>query len=267
MSKYLKSELEEFTPIQFIPPTRNEFFSTLCSQIFSLPKPIIYYISKNPSTSKVYQKMIRTCKYFFFQNPILIVKYISLDTFSDTYPNYSSKLWITDNFSVFLPYQNDFEAFLPKIFKCNAKTLTLNFLSLNFEDFKMLSNSAVSIDLSHSTIIKYKNGKDVELEKLIEVCPNVKIFNYELSPTICSTKTVKNLVKIPHFQFMRKFELSNIPESFEIQKILAFRKKKTNMRVEFYFCNELSEKYRCLLNFLEIKETFLGSTGLSSIRY
>uniref|UniRef100_A0A914PG81 Uncharacterized protein n=1 Tax=Panagrolaimus davidi TaxID=227884 RepID=A0A914PG81_9BILA len=42
-------------------------------QTWSLPDSIIYYIAKNPSNAKAWQKLIQCCKYFFAKNPILVI--------------------------------------------------------------------------------------------------------------------------------------------------------------------------------------------------
>ena len=51
---------------------KNGLFEKVASQRFSLPRPIICYVSKNPSSAYAYQKLIQSCKYFYLQNPITV---------------------------------------------------------------------------------------------------------------------------------------------------------------------------------------------------
>ena len=57
---------------------KNELFEKVASQRFSLPRPIICYVSKNPSFASAYQKLIQSCKYFYLQNPVTVFDEVTL---------------------------------------------------------------------------------------------------------------------------------------------------------------------------------------------
>uniref|UniRef100_A0A914XZB8 Uncharacterized protein n=1 Tax=Panagrolaimus superbus TaxID=310955 RepID=A0A914XZB8_9BILA len=59
----LSSDISDISPM-IIPCDRDIFLSTYRRQRFSLTDPIMYYIAKNPKNSKIYQKMVQSCKYF-----------------------------------------------------------------------------------------------------------------------------------------------------------------------------------------------------------
>uniref|UniRef100_A0A914PEC7 Ribosomal protein S3 n=1 Tax=Panagrolaimus davidi TaxID=227884 RepID=A0A914PEC7_9BILA len=149
---------------------RIQFFKSFISrQNWSLPNSIIYYILKNPSTSKVYQKLIQSCKYFFIKNPILIINqklYIAIKTYLP-YPkeidfkNITSKLWIKNEINI--SSRNGDEGYrassiVPKIFKCDAQRLILMKQIISFKELLFLASNVQKIILDctiknkHTTI-------------------------------------------------------------------------------------------------------------------
>uniref|UniRef100_A0AC34FGX2 Uncharacterized protein n=1 Tax=Panagrolaimus sp. ES5 TaxID=591445 RepID=A0AC34FGX2_9BILA len=40
---------------------------------WSLPDSIMYYMAMNPKSAEVYQKLVKSCKYFYIKNPIVVV--------------------------------------------------------------------------------------------------------------------------------------------------------------------------------------------------
>uniref|UniRef100_A0A914PTK3 Uncharacterized protein n=1 Tax=Panagrolaimus davidi TaxID=227884 RepID=A0A914PTK3_9BILA len=69
----------------------------------------------------------------------------------------------------------------------------------------------------------------VSLEVVFKALPNVKNFTYILpknSINIITTKTVEELLKIPHFLSLDKFEMSEIPGCFDIETFYGHIKVK-----------------------------------------
>uniref|UniRef100_A0A914QB54 Uncharacterized protein n=1 Tax=Panagrolaimus davidi TaxID=227884 RepID=A0A914QB54_9BILA len=171
-----------------IPLKRTQFFSTFCQQSFSLPvDSIIYYILKNPKTPELYQKLIKTCKYFFLKNSILIVSRLWFQYRNDWYTivnekrikfkNISSKIWVTGAIEI---YQNQNEqsripSLIPKLYQCENKHLNLSYGNILFKDFKFLASKCDYIWLYDSTVIN-ENDSIVSLEKIIEILPNINDF-------------------------------------------------------------------------------------------
>ena len=48
-------------------------FDKVLPQRFSLPSCTIYYMTKNPTSPAVYEKLIRSCKYWYSKNPIFVI--------------------------------------------------------------------------------------------------------------------------------------------------------------------------------------------------
>uniref|UniRef100_A0A914PW66 Uncharacterized protein n=1 Tax=Panagrolaimus davidi TaxID=227884 RepID=A0A914PW66_9BILA len=111
----LKRETKDVKIVPF--PKPAQVFATYFRQDFSMPDSIMFYIAKNPKSSKLYEEIIQTCKYFFATNPICVVYrlrcssenkwYISFLSFKRTKEekqvdlrNIDCKFWITDVFTV-----------------------------------------------------------------------------------------------------------------------------------------------------------------------
>uniref|UniRef100_A0AC34F1N5 Uncharacterized protein n=1 Tax=Panagrolaimus sp. ES5 TaxID=591445 RepID=A0AC34F1N5_9BILA len=91
------------------------------------------------------------------------------------------------------------------------------------------------------------DGTLVALEKLVEVLPKLKEFDYFTTtpPGInITSKTVTEILKIPHFLKMEKFSLTDIPEVFDIETFYIYMK--TNRLTKFYlsFENKISHAFK-----------------------
>uniref|UniRef100_A0A914PY56 Uncharacterized protein n=1 Tax=Panagrolaimus davidi TaxID=227884 RepID=A0A914PY56_9BILA len=74
-----------------------------------------------------------------------------------------------------------------------------------------------------------ENDSIVPLKKIIDVLPNLDIFEYYLpdnSSHIITSKTVKELLQIPHFSIINYLKLSEIPEDFDIDRFYEYIKVK-----------------------------------------
>uniref|UniRef100_A0AC34FI50 DUF38 domain-containing protein n=1 Tax=Panagrolaimus sp. ES5 TaxID=591445 RepID=A0AC34FI50_9BILA len=239
----------------FVPSKRARFLSTYRRhQEWSLPESIIHYMAKNPKNAAVYLKLIRSCKYFFVQNPILVVerlistwKNVWLVPINDVEKNIdfrklSIKIWITE--SICDLKKTDISSIIPQIHRCDAKELYLAVQELSFKDFLSLSSHVEKCVLSH-VVVKNEDSSIVPSEKLVEVldkAKSIRIFDNPGSSSI-TCDTVKKLIEIPRFSKLDKFELINIPESFDIDAIFAFVKKNKHTKFELWFC-DLSEVYK-----------------------
>uniref|UniRef100_A0AC34G8N3 Uncharacterized protein n=1 Tax=Panagrolaimus sp. ES5 TaxID=591445 RepID=A0AC34G8N3_9BILA len=168
-----------------VPSKRASFLATYRrDQDFSLPDSIMFYIAKNPSSAKVYQKMIQSCKYFFVQNPILVFSHLHCcyetkwETFSNNMPvsldETFSKIWVTDEIFVdnlSSTEQNSFSSIVSKIYRSDIKELSLMNQFISFADLIFLTSKC-----EMSVIFGGENGEefDVPFEKILEVLPKLR---------------------------------------------------------------------------------------------
>uniref|UniRef100_A0A914QTL8 Uncharacterized protein n=1 Tax=Panagrolaimus davidi TaxID=227884 RepID=A0A914QTL8_9BILA len=166
-------------------------------QYFSIPNSLIYYIAKNPSSHKVYSKLIQTCKYFFEKNPILVAakfqdckdginSLICSNEYLECKKNkqkccikidikkLKSKIWIIAELDMDYGDKDYVSFILPKFYRCELYHFGLTDKIVMFEDLEFF-NSAKDLVL-HETSIIYNDGTVVMLEKILERFPNVEFF-------------------------------------------------------------------------------------------
>uniref|UniRef100_A0A914QA13 Uncharacterized protein n=1 Tax=Panagrolaimus davidi TaxID=227884 RepID=A0A914QA13_9BILA len=156
--------------------SRSKFISSCSPQSFSFSDSIIFYISKNPTTTKLYQKVIQTCKYFFIKNPIIVSPdypySLDLDKscIGKTRFDFSQlicKYWITKNFN--------FTSILPRLYKCDARKVIISDQVISFNDLSMFTKTAENIAF-YTVTVKETDGSIVTFEKIFKAFINAKEF-------------------------------------------------------------------------------------------
>ena len=178
-------------------------FQKAANQIFSIPEGIIFYIAKNPTTSKLWQKLIQTCKYFFHKNSVVVMdgldriypNYGYPDTRSDFIPTWEAclvnetrvkvnldknlfKLWLIGRLAQSEPTlpRLTISALIPKIYRCDLVRLHINHQKLTFKefiyltsnpDFNSLVGTVVDVVDSHETNVI------IPFEKIIAKLPKI----------------------------------------------------------------------------------------------
>uniref|UniRef100_A0A914PH47 Uncharacterized protein n=1 Tax=Panagrolaimus davidi TaxID=227884 RepID=A0A914PH47_9BILA len=252
---------------------RAKFYSTYISrQNFALPDTIMFYILMNPKTAKLYQKLIKSCKYFFVKNPVLVISYLFYNCdkwFVDQKPFDLSKLtckvWITDKLnlcSVKTGNQSILPSLMSKFYRCDAKDLLLSNQVLSFHDLSLLISSAKDISL-YNISIKNKNGSNVALEKVIEIAVKAKsiVIHSNTGLTNTASKAFTELLKIPHFSQLDYFNMNNIPDTFDIEEFYTHMKENRKTKFDLKFVRSLSDAYKARLE--EIVDEILTTEVLN----
>uniref|UniRef100_A0A914QST9 Uncharacterized protein n=1 Tax=Panagrolaimus davidi TaxID=227884 RepID=A0A914QST9_9BILA len=191
---------------------RTKFMKTYQRQNFSMPDSIIFYIAKNPKTAELYLKMVKTCKYFFVKNPIIILPTLKADDGKWRvnekpldFTKYNCKYWITGEIyaSAYESVdENILSPIIPKIYRCDVKRLYLYSQVMSFDDLSLIVSSAEKIYLKN-VIVKHSDSSDIPLEDIVAIAVKAKEI-YVTKPTITS-KTMKELLQIPHFATLDQF--------------------------------------------------------------
>lgn len=149
-------------------------------QNWPFPDSMIYYILKNPISTKVYQKMIQTCKFFYCKNPIAVFpKLISWHNSwnqhlsSYNFKSISAKWWITHTFEMRCGSDIFLSSLIPRIYRSDIKWLILHDQNISWSDFSFLSSTAEMIHCSDS-VIKEADGTEVLFEKVVAAAPKIK---------------------------------------------------------------------------------------------
>uniref|UniRef100_A0A914QZU3 Uncharacterized protein n=1 Tax=Panagrolaimus davidi TaxID=227884 RepID=A0A914QZU3_9BILA len=225
-----------------IPAKRLLFTAPNRRYDFDFPDSVIFYIAKNPTSAKLYKKLIETCKYFFWKNPILVTYYLTYKdnemkaSFSEykrpiCSKNVPYKFWVTGSCNTGSDanssFKNDlFSSFLPRIYRCEIDVLTLHDQKLTTDEFLFITAKTGGVRFSDLTVVN-RDGKEIAFEKLVELIPEVHSFNYYFknNDKTVTAKTVKEMLKLPHLQNNVRFSLCNVPEAFDIEFFFAHIKK------------------------------------------
>uniref|UniRef100_A0A914QBS2 Uncharacterized protein n=1 Tax=Panagrolaimus davidi TaxID=227884 RepID=A0A914QBS2_9BILA len=276
-----KRKAEEVSTI--VPIKQLHFKEPFRRQSWPFRDSFINYITKTPSNSKAWTKLIQSCKYFFAKNPILVTENLWWDEEKEwlaslknderpvDFSKLSSKVWITNKFNAtYVPSENGISLIIPKIYKCDANFSRLLYDVISYEDFSFLSTNVRKIVL-HENIVKNSDGSIVPFENLIAVLPKIKIiFFYDKIDSSCITKnTVKELLKIPHFSKIDRFELFGTTEKFDIETFFTYLKKNKHTKFTISFGNSISETYKNRLEEIvdEIIETEEHDYKIPEIEY
>uniref|UniRef100_A0A914QPQ8 Uncharacterized protein n=1 Tax=Panagrolaimus davidi TaxID=227884 RepID=A0A914QPQ8_9BILA len=237
---------------------RAKFMATYRHQNFSMPDSFVFYIAKNPTSWKLYQKMVKTCKYFFVKNPILVIDkhlnyYDSQWTIEETPYNMNqttSKLWIADDLTVDsdtaeMKERNILASILPKLYRCDAWVLSLFEQVIFYHDLPLLTSSAKLIFFDQ-VVVKHEDGSNVEVQKIVEIASKATYIDIT-HPTITS-KTMEELLMIPNFSTLRVVTLKNVPEAFDIEAFYVYMKKNKTTRFILNFDESISDEYVKRLN-------------------
>uniref|UniRef100_A0AC35GF74 Uncharacterized protein n=1 Tax=Panagrolaimus sp. PS1159 TaxID=55785 RepID=A0AC35GF74_9BILA len=281
------------------------FRSTYRLQAFPFRDTLIRYITNNPVSSKVYQKMIQSCKHFFIKNPIIVVKtlYFSLQYKgwfthgsrpSKNHPNgipvylneITSKIWIADSLNVCWPTPNwsVVTSFMPKIYQCDAADIFIYGQMFSFNDLMVIASKCEMVYLSNVVIMnndekvpeteedQFYFETAVSLEALIKALTNVKTFIYDLpknSLNIITTKTAEELLKISNFLSLEKFQIREIPETFNLISFYGHIKENKKTKIDLHFSRQISDEYKTRLQTIvdEILQTEIRDYKVPSIYF
>uniref|UniRef100_A0A914R1I3 Uncharacterized protein n=1 Tax=Panagrolaimus davidi TaxID=227884 RepID=A0A914R1I3_9BILA len=243
---------------------RTKFNTTYRRQNFSVPDSVIFYVAKNPKTAELYLKMVKTCKYFFVKNPIIIVPNLyasggkwSSDHLPLNLTKYNCKYWITNRIYASnrgLVNRNIFSPVIPKLYRCDVKHLSLFHQIIYFDDLSLLISSAERIRF-FDVVVKHADSSDVPLEDIVAVATKAKEISAD-KPTI-TPKTMKELTKLPNFTKLDYFALHDPSEVFNIDEFYGYMKKNFHTQFLLSYDEQISDAFKNRLETIidEILET------------
>uniref|UniRef100_A0A914Q5T2 Uncharacterized protein n=1 Tax=Panagrolaimus davidi TaxID=227884 RepID=A0A914Q5T2_9BILA len=258
---------------------RAKFMETYYHQNFSMPDSLIFYITTNPKTAELYLKMVKTCKYFFVKNPILVIdKALNYDDSQWSImqtpcrrtgmKQTTSKLWIANGLIVSQKYsdttetidENILNSIIPKLYRCDLYVLSLFKQIISYRDLPLLISSAKSVFFDE-VVVKHEDGSNVEVQKIVEIAS--KATSIDISRPTITSKTMEELLKIPHFFTLPDLTLKNVPEVFDIKAFYVYMKKNKTTEFILYFDESISDDYKKRL--LEITDEIIAKKKVDYI--
>ena len=141
-----------------MPTVSSEWKLSAVHQRFSLPEALVFYMTKNPPSPEVYNKLIKCCKYFWLKNPVITLNSLrrcihykywkteKVNGFRECQKlqtkNLIEKLWINQDL-IICNDRNQFLASLiiPRIYRCDLTYLSFAFQTVSFDEFKVFTSS------------------------------------------------------------------------------------------------------------------------------
>uniref|UniRef100_A0AC34GTQ1 FBD domain-containing protein n=1 Tax=Panagrolaimus sp. ES5 TaxID=591445 RepID=A0AC34GTQ1_9BILA len=233
-------------------------------QYFEFPKYVMYYVLKNPKSPKQWKKAVQTCKWFFDENPIIVIPCLHFDR-NYTFDGYATcstgdcndvhdrhinlmngqyKIWITQNLDI-KNEANVAQSLVSRIFKCDAKTANLrNQVLTSFKEFLFLIPEVV--DLSFYGVIKENDSKFVSFDKILKHLPKLEEIRYFFKPngSDITPDTVKNLSEMENLKKLKKMTLHHIRPAFDFDAFLKFMlENKHILFVLLFYRQSTTEEY------------------------
>uniref|UniRef100_A0A914QZS9 Uncharacterized protein n=1 Tax=Panagrolaimus davidi TaxID=227884 RepID=A0A914QZS9_9BILA len=237
-------------------------------QDWLLPESMIYYMAKNPSSAKCYQKLIQSCKYFFEKNPVLIVANIEIwkdrvsslicsNEFNECknmiekccikidISKLSSKIWLIRDLDIISDIEDYISMLCSKLFRCEINYFGIMGMFVKFEDFKFMASTAKKITLWDNKI-NFNDGKSVKLDEILECLLNVEEFDFVFgyNTSLVNASTMANIMKLKNFGNLKAFKLTFIPESLNLNDLSDFLKKYKDTKIWLVFEYDISQGYK-----------------------
>uniref|UniRef100_A0A914QY27 Uncharacterized protein n=1 Tax=Panagrolaimus davidi TaxID=227884 RepID=A0A914QY27_9BILA len=248
-----------------IPAKRLRFIAPNRRYDFDFPDSVIYYVAKNPTSAKLYKKLIEACRYFFWKNPILLIDYLIYKNnemkadFSEyehdiCLKNVPYKFWVSGDCCIGFDANSSFKkdlvsSFLPRIYRCEIADLTLQDQKLTTDEFLFVTAKTGRVCFSDLTVVN-RDGKEIAFEKLVELIPEVYCLEhcFKNNDKTVTANTVKDILKLHHRHIFGTcvFRLFSVPEAFDIETLFAHIKKSKGM-FQLEFADALSDDYRSRL--------------------
>uniref|UniRef100_A0AC34FSH2 Uncharacterized protein n=1 Tax=Panagrolaimus sp. ES5 TaxID=591445 RepID=A0AC34FSH2_9BILA len=238
-------------------PKPIKFHESCIPQVFDIPLTTMKYIWTNPSSPEVYQKLIKSCKFFFVKNPILVISNANYDNYTGwTYCNKDEcdnecflskhinidinnlfyKIWIVKRFCVDTNESSIFASrLISKICRYDVKELKLCNQWIQYDKLKFLSKGVKKCSL-YWNFIRDSNGEEVALENIIQLFSkaekiHMNFGNYSRNAAcksyddfIDACKTVKNVA------------LFSVPNVFSVPDFYQHLKT-SKCRSKIYICS------------------------------
>uniref|UniRef100_A0A914PYZ9 Uncharacterized protein n=1 Tax=Panagrolaimus davidi TaxID=227884 RepID=A0A914PYZ9_9BILA len=232
-------------------------------QYFAFPKFIMDYILENPKSSKLWKKLIQSCKWFFDKNPIVVIpclhcdddyKINGIETCSTQHCmnvpdrrikliNTPFQLWITELLNI-NDDANSAKHLIPHIYKCDAEDMDLFNQFLTVDEFEFLTRKVLGP--SFLTCISDKNGELVPFEKILESLPQIQsiIYFFMDDGRDVTPDTVKKIVEMEHVKKFNRMALHDIPSNFDFDAFSEFMLENKQISFLLVFDNQtMTEEY------------------------
>jgi hypothetical protein len=155
----------------------------------------------------------------------------------------STKIWITHGLYV-VSSPSTISDLIQKTYRCDATMIAYVGQVFTLDQFLFFSKNALICGMNR-TLVKSEDGSKVPIEKIVVNLPKLLKFYCTCSPDTmdASSKTVQELIQIPHVFNIKSFEFRNLSEEFDVVSFYDYLKKNKHIKAVLVFRGLLSEAY------------------------
>uniref|UniRef100_A0A914QZJ3 Uncharacterized protein n=1 Tax=Panagrolaimus davidi TaxID=227884 RepID=A0A914QZJ3_9BILA len=228
--------------VKALPPVTDKFVKHQRQNFAFHKESFIEYILKNCS-GIVYEKLVRTCKYFYFVARIVPVKDYNNGNFgcvrkSKTAPivekvveskSIAIKLWFTGKLYLCAPGNS----LINFMWRCDVTELGLSEQELTRDEFLKITQNVKELNFYQSKVFS-ATGQRLTIGDILALVPQIVHF-YSNKNTRYNPITIRQSNHaLPYLPHLQRIELSRVPNSLDYNEIIEFLKEHPN--VHFYIC-------------------------------
>uniref|UniRef100_A0A914YMK4 Uncharacterized protein n=1 Tax=Panagrolaimus superbus TaxID=310955 RepID=A0A914YMK4_9BILA len=244
-------------------------------QNFPFKTPFIHYIIQN-ANARVLQNLFKCCKWFFVKNPIplcysLVTKQRPMEKPQINFYQQSvevvkialnetgiENIYLSTALKIMsLRDRMMLSKFIPKMFKCDAKYISIVNQNLTFKELQFLigHGNVVDLSLSEVHIIDGDNKKEVVIEDIIKLIPKAQFI--DIAGIASTPKTAQILSQLKFENKMESFNLKM--ENLEPNDFVEFIKKNLAPKSRIFIHFKFNHNVDNIFNFREIVENAINT--------
>uniref|UniRef100_A0A914Q8X4 Uncharacterized protein n=1 Tax=Panagrolaimus davidi TaxID=227884 RepID=A0A914Q8X4_9BILA len=243
-------------------------------QNFTFKSPLIHYIIQS-ANARVLQSLFKCCKWFFAKNPIpicysLATKQRPMGKSEINFYQQSvevvmhslvktelENLYLSTVLQIITPRDRMLLSdFIPKMFKCDAKYISITNQDLTFEELYFILGHGNVLDLHLSEVgIIDGNGKAVPIEDVLKLCLKAQFINIGgVSDTPDTAKILSEM------EFENKIESFNLKiDDLEPNAFVEFLKKNIAPKSKIFIHYKFNNNAQIISNFRQIVSNAINS--------
>uniref|UniRef100_A0AC34FLS3 Uncharacterized protein n=1 Tax=Panagrolaimus sp. ES5 TaxID=591445 RepID=A0AC34FLS3_9BILA len=218
----------------------KDVFSKYQQQDFAFPLlSMMKYIMKNCS-GLVYEKLVRTCKYFYSVQRVLAV-----NDFTDSGRTEekkalnrkkveilkNQKLWFTGTLNM---STNGVKSLLNFIWRCDITELRLSEQELTAAEFSKISENLKTLYVNRSKIFS-SEGQRLTVGDILAMVPQLIDFDYDKNTRYDPITLRQSNNLLPHMPDLKRLTLSRVPNSLDFNDVCEFLKAHPNIYFRICF--------------------------------
>ena len=211
-------------------------------QNLAFPRPIIFYLARNPVSWNGLRKLQKSCKLLFLETKIILVEGYCKSTILDSHPfvckfSKSHQLYLL---STFIHIGNEPFGDLQKhIYRCDVNNLIIRLQDITLNEISFLLKSGTVNYLELWMVeIRGSSGVPVSMDTILAMTPRVERVCYSNKCETFSTETFKKLNSLTFELIFDVFDVQiyNVSDTMNAEPFMQFFNENFNhLRLVFVY--------------------------------